>query len=333
MRRNTMLMLAGMCCLLLVSSSDWNVTVRHLSNVDSHAKSSIESASADTSSLLSDAAATAEYPTPVLTEEEYEQQIIAYQKEFMKAFHELGDLRANTFSAIGNVWMDKEDRYVQQIYDMMEGYRHLHPPTSYQEIQDKYLEAMDKFEEGLDLYRQGFDQRDNEMIEASRAPLKKGQDLWNYANSRLQMKTEIPIGDGSLTTKDLREMELLAGIDRDSVLLNVSEDGNELSGRWGQPSKDGSITPSIIFHEQYSYEDFGNGQYPDMSNVTFGRWEYDYLTGVVTIHVHAVYQDGRSKGLIYQDHLRYEVQRFKDNQLQLMNLDTLETFEYTKAVG
>lgn len=330
MRRLTKLMLAGTVCLAWITGSSMDVTDRHLSHPDSLAKSSPDAGDVNTSSHLSDSVARSAF---TMTEEEYEQHVIAYHQEFKQAFDQLAEYRENTSNAIDSVWMSRQGLHLQHVYEVMEEYRSLQPPGTYQAVHEKYIEAMEQFEEGLMLYRHGYEQGNNKWIESSRAPLSKGEDLWNYAYSNILMTVEIPIGDGSLTNKQLRDMELLAGIDRNSVLLNISEDGRELSGRWGEPNEAGQIEPSLILYEEHYTEQYAKGEYSSRSNMTFGRWRYDYLTGILTVHVQSEYQDGKNKVKVGQDQMRYDVQRFKDDQLQLMNLDTLETYEYTREAG
>lgn len=333
MRIRIKLLMTGTLCLLFAAGCSFDVTDRHTFDYQSLPMSILDSTPANTTPTILDPASLEVIPTPLLTEKEYEKRIVVYQKDLTEAFDQLAQMLEGRWSEIDSVWLKKQAQQINEIHMVMKQYRSLTPPASYQEIQDKYIEAMDKFEEGLKIYRQGYEEGSSQVIESSRAVMKKGQDLWNYAYSRLQISTVVPIGDGTMTSNDLKEMDLMVGIDRDSVMLNVSEDGKELIGYWGSYDKSGQVKPNVVFHAQHSYERFGKGEYPDMSNAMSGRWEYDYLTSIVTIHVHAIYKDGKSNGYVGRKELRYEVQRFKDNKIQLMDLDTLETFEYTLATA
>ena len=333
MQIRTKLLMTGALCLLLATGCSFDVTDRHTTDYQSLSMSILDETTVNISPAILDPASLEVIPTPLLTEKEYEQRIVAYQKDFTEAFNQLAQMLEGRWSEIDSVWLEKQAQQINEIHMIMMQYRSLTPPESHQEIQDKYIEAMDKFEEGLRIYRQGYAEGSSQVIESSRAVLKKGQDLWNYAYSRLLITTVVPIENGRMTSNDLKEMDRMVGIDRDSVMLNVSEDGRELIGHWGSYDKSGQVKPIIVLHAQHSYEKFGKGEYPDMSNAMFGRWEYDYLTGIVTIDVHAIYKDGKSNGQVGRKQLRYEVQRFKDNEIQFMDLDTLETFEYTLATA
>ena len=125
-----------------------------------------------------------------------------------------------------------------------------------------------------------------------------------------------PLGDGTTTTVDLKSLDKNAGIDRDSVLLHVSEGGPELVGKWGRYEEDGSFQMGIELKEDGTYQGYANGESTPSVD---GVWSYDYLREILTFE-----HEGDLRTITM------DLQAFHGDTLQIMDLDTLNTFRYVK---
>ena len=71
------------------------------------------------------------------------------------------------------------------------------------------------------------DKTDKELMEKSEKLVKEGDIYWLKAFKDLE--GDIKIGDGTVSVKDLKELDKKAGINTDNVMKNV-KDGTELIG-------------------------------------------------------------------------------------------------------
>jgi len=210
----------------------------------------------------------------------------------------------------------------------------IEPPESYKDVDKVYEESMKEFRIWLQGFRNALDKRDFSLAKEFYENSTKGEKLLNRANGLLSMTYDLPAGtDGTITTRDLKELDSLAGIDRDSVLVNITEEGEEFIGKWGFVDKDGKENISIVLHKDGSYEGYGNGEYPNKEqNYMEGTWSYDFLGHTLHITNDTVYMDGHLKSL-ENPVWKFDVQAFADGKMMLMNLNSLQTFQYQKLDG
>lgn len=257
---------------------------------------------------------------PKLSKEEYVQSIGDLKREFEEAFKNWG--------VISN---DQEnENYVKdnlaemnKIRAVVDKYKALNAPKEFKEVQNENLKGMALFEKGLDLMAKAFKAKNEETFNKyqkdAMEDLTKGQDHWNYAFALLDVTENIPVGtDGTLFSDDLADLDLNAGIDRSSVITNISKSGKELQGKWGYYNEDGSFNVSLVIKSNGDYEGFAKGTYPETDMK--GTWKYDYLKRTI------VFEHDKSE---YRT-LKMDVQSFQDDTVQLMDLDSLNTFQYVK---
>ena len=89
--------------------------------------------------------------------------------------------------------------------------------------------------------------------------MKEGDIYWLKAFKDLE--GDIKIGDGTVSMKDLKELDKKAGINTDNVMKNV-KDGTELIGNWGFQGTDG-FNMSLILKGDKTFETYGKGEYPN----------------------------------------------------------------------
>ncbi|MFJ5760563.1 DUF3994 domain-containing protein [Neobacillus sp. NPDC093182] len=135
--------------------------------------------------------------------------------------------------------------------------------------------------------------------------------------------TPVPQGDGTITTEDLKNLDKSAGIDRDAVRKNISEDGKELVGKWG--FKDSM--PSIVMYRDGKYEGYGNDSYPSKDNAFIGKWEWDDKCKVTVFTNEKLFKDGKETKM-NRPAMTMEVLNFRDGQLFLRDIETLGEFRY-----
>ncbi|MBM7618494.1 hypothetical protein JOC95_000336 [Bacillus tianshenii] len=192
----------------------------------------------------------------------------------------------------------------------------LEPPEMYAESDRVYEEAMGEFQVYLGIMRDALDKKDLMIINSGAENVEKAELLLNRANALLSVTYDRPVGDGTITTADMKALDKNAGIDRDSVLLNVSEDGAELVGKWGTYQEDGTFQIGIELFEDGSYEGYSNGEATPFIE---GVWSYDYLRHTIS------FEHGAEMRKMTMD-----LQAFYDDSLQMMDVDTLNTFSYVK---
>lgn len=254
--------------------------------------------------------------TPKLSKEEYVQNIGELKREFEEGFKQLGlvtnDLENENFVEDSLAQLNK----VRAIVDK---YKALNPPDEFKEVQAEYLKSMDLFVEGMDAYAKGIKEADQASMTKGIEVMTKAQDHWNYAFALLDVTENIPVGtDGTLFSDDLADLDKNTGIDRNSVITNLSKDGKELVGKWGYENEDGSFNVSLVLESDGSYSGYGKGAYPETDMK--GTWKYDYVKRVVTFeHDNSEFRN-----------LRMDVQSFQKGEVQLMDLDSLNTFQYKK---
>jgi hypothetical protein len=205
----------------------------------------------------------------------------------------------------------------------------LEPPKEYQEVDQVYEDSMKEFQIFTKGFREGLDKRDIHSINKYSKNAQKGEQLLNRANNLLSQTYDRPIGDGTITTEDLRVLDSGAGIDRDSVVNNISEGGKEFIGKWGFKKDDVSFNISLVLNADGSYEGYGNGTYPDKSNALIGTWKYDFLAHTLNITNEYKYVNG-VKQAANRKTLTMDVQYFKDGEVHMLDTESFDEFRYQK---
>ncbi len=221
---------------------------------------------------------------------------------------------------------DREKRLVEQvdkIQKTVNGYKAIIAPEKYKEVHGQYLEAMKYYDEGIATMRKAIEKSDSKLWKKGNEPIKEGFNLWIEAHSKLA--DSIPIGDGTITAGDLKELDAAAGIDRDSVKNNISEDGKELVGKWGPAGS----PPSIVLNADGSYEGYSNDTYPSKENMSKGTWKYDYEKGAIFFTHEEAFSDGKPL-TDFRKSMIMGIQSFKDGQMRLLDVETYNEFLYEK---
>jgi archaellum component FlaC len=221
---------------------------------------------------------------------------------------------------------DREKRLIEQV-DAIEkavnGYKAIIAPEKYNEVHDQYLAAMKHYDEGIDTMREAIEKNDSELWMKGNEPIKQGFDLWIEAHSKLA--DSVPIGDGTITAADLKQLDALAGIDRDSVKENISKDGKELVGKWGAAGS----PPSIVLNADGSYEGYANDTYPSKDHMSKGTWKYDEEKGAIFFTHEEAYSDGKPS-TDFRKSMIMGIQSFKDGNLRLLDVESYNEFLYEK---
>ncbi|WP_189655313.1 DUF3994 domain-containing protein [Bacillus sp. HNG] len=263
-----------------------------------------------------------------LTEEEYEVTVSETSQEFYKELTEMLTklMETKTVDDEMHNWLIEKVNNMQNLSNKVLA---LTPPSSYEKVDNYYKDSMNEFQIYLKGFQKGLEKKDLSLVKDVYENSLKGEQLLNHANALLSLTYDIPVGDGTITSADLKALDKNAGIDRDSVLLHVSEDGKELSGKWGTRKEDGTLTISIVLNEDGSYEGYGNGEYPDQSNVMKGTWKYEFLTHTIHFTNDEVYKNG-SLTESPRPTMKMDLQSFKNGKIQLFDLETGRTFPYEK---
>lgn len=250
-----------------------------------------------------------------VSKEEYEVEVLDKTKSF---YEKLGQT-LNDLQEAKTIDQEMLDALYEEIDSMELLTRELvalEPPEVYADADEVYEEAMVEFQVYLGIMREALSKEDLTHINTGAENVEKGELLLSRANALLSLTYAYPVGDGTITTQDLKDLDKNAGIDRDSVLLNVSEDGNELVGKWGTYQEDGTFQMGIQLYEDGNYEGYANGEFTPSIE---GIWSYDYLRQTLS------FEHGEGLRIMTMD-----LQAFHDDTLQLMDVDTLNTFYYVK---
>lgn len=265
--------------------------------------------------------------TVELSKEEYAAKIGEYKESFTNEFAELGRLQKDTSPETYSDFVEMNLQQIDLIRAIVNDYKKLNPPQELEDAHQYYLDAMVSFDKGLDLYVRGLRTSDDKMLGVAIDHLNEGQDTWNYAFSQVSAIVEIPMGDGTITSDDLKDLDKNAGIDRDSVLTNVSPDGNELVGEWGV-EMNGEFKVMIVLGEDGSYKRYK--EYPDESSILKGRWDYNHKTHRLTFYNDEAYENDRSILDTTRKKMSFDLQYFADGEMQFMDEESFHTMRYKK---
>jgi hypothetical protein len=256
-----------------------------------------------------------------VTEEEYPDKIDELNTSLDDGFRSLNSIAEEDPDA-----KNREKRLIEQvdkIEQTINGYKAIIAPEKYKEVHDQYLAAMKHYDEGIDTMRKAIDKNDSELWMKGNGPIKEGFNLWIEAHSKLA--DSLPIGDGTITAADMKQLDALAGIDRDSVKKNISKDGKELVGKWGPAGS----PPSIVLNADGSYEGYANDTYPSKDHMSKGTWRYDSEKGAIFFTHEEAFSDGKPS-TDFRKSMIMGIQSFKDGNLRLLDVESYNEFLYEK---
>ncbi len=263
-----------------------------------------------------------------VTKEVYEKTVSAKSDEFynelVKVLQKLQTTKAID-PKLTNWFYDESDKMNKLSNEVIA----LEPPKEYQKVDQAYEDSMKEFQIFTKSFREGLDKRDVDLLYKHSKSVKKGAQLLNRADNLLSQTYDQPIGDGTITTETLKALDSAAGIDRDSVVNNITEGGKEFIGKWGFKNDDGSFNVSLVLNADGSYEGYGNGTYPDKNNAFIGTWKYDFLAHTLKITNEYKYVNG-VKQAANRKTLTMDIQYFKDGEVHMLDTESFSEFKYQK---
>lgn len=271
-----------------------------------------------------------EVEVTILSFGEYTDEAVRIRSEFNTAIKEFGEIRQDSETE-ARAWRRASLEKITKVRAIITEFRMIAPPNEYKKIGKEINISLDEFTTAMDLFEESARKRSSEKDRKALEHMEKGQDYWNHAFRLLSVDNPLPVegSDGTLDTEDLKDLDKNIGIDRDSVLLNVSEKGLELVGKWGFYYEDGPPNVSIVLHRDGRYEGYGNGAYPNKENAFIGTWEWNYLKGTIDLHHDYAYREGQ-KTEASRAKITMELQRFDEDGIQLFDLESYMTFSYKK---
>lgn len=271
--------------------------------------------------------------TEVEKKEEPEiKQVKVSEEDYPKKIQELNLSMDDGFKNLGLIAQEdpnsenrnkRMDEQIEIIQKAVHGFKGIIAPEKYKDIHGQYLDAMKFYEKGLDTLLKANREKDSELWSKGTETIKEGFTILAKAHTKLSDMQ--PVGDGTITNKDLKDLDAKAGIDRDSVTNNISTDGKELVGKWGTAGS----TPSIVLNADGSYEGYREGTYPSRDNMTKGTWTYDYEKRGLFFTNEETYSNGK-KSTVAREYMIMDIQSFKDGKMKLMDIESLNTFNYVK---
>lgn len=223
---------------------------------------------------------------------------------------------------------------VKELNKVLDKFESIDPPKEYVTQQKDFEKAIGYFRESFALINEVFTRKekrekgektDKELIEKSEKLVKEGDVYWLKAFKDLE--GDIKIGDGTVSIKDIKELDKKAGINTDNVMKNV-KDGTELIGNWGFQGTDG-FNMSLILKGDKTFETYGKGEYPNKKNYIEGTWEYDKEAFTIYLHLNKRLVDG-VEDTIQKKKIAYKVQDYDGKNLQLFNETSFNTIKYVK---
>lgn len=223
-----------------------------------------------------------------VSKEDYPNKVYKLGVEFDKLFAEHNNITREVFD--GKKKKSDIVDSVKELNKMIDKFESIDPPAEYVNQQKDFEKAISYFRESFSLINEVFtrkekrekgDKTDKELIEKSEKLVKEGDIYWLKAFKDLE--GDIKVGDGTVSMKDLKELDKKAGINTDNVMKNV-KDGTELIGNWGFQGTDG-FNMSLILKGDKTFETYGKGEYPNKKNYIEGTWEYDKEAFTIYLHL------------------------------------------------
>lgn len=230
-----------------------------------------------------------------VSKEDYPNKVYKLGVEFDKLFAEHNNITREVFD--GKKKKSDIVDSVKELNKVLDKFESIDPLAEYVNQQKDFEKAISYFRESFSLINEVFtrkekrekgDKTDKELIEKSEKLVKEGDIYWLKAFKDLE--GDIKIGDGTVSMKDLKELDKKAGINTDNVMKNV-KDGTELIGNWGFQGTDG-FNMSLILKGDKTFETYGKGEYPNKKNYIEGTWEYDKEAFTIYLHLNKRLVDG-----------------------------------------
>ncbi|PEK40789.1 DUF3994 domain-containing protein [Bacillus toyonensis] len=267
-----------------------------------------------------------------VSKEDYPNKVYKLGVEFDKLFAEHNNITREVFD--GKKKKSDIVDSVKELNKVLDKFDSIDAPTEYVNQQKDFEKAISYFRESFSLINEVFnrkekrekgDKTDKELIEKSEKLVKEGDIYWLKAFKDLE--GDIKIGDGTVSMKDLKELDKKAGINTDNVMKNV-KDGTELIGNWGFKGAD-SFNMSLILKGDKTFETYGKGEYPNKKNYIEGTWEYDKEAFTLYLHLNKRLVDG-VEDTIQKKNIAYKVQDYDGENLRLFNETSFNTIKYVK---
>lgn len=267
-----------------------------------------------------------------VSKEDYPNKVYKLGIEFDKLFAEHNKITREVFD--GKKKKSDLVDSVKELNEMLDKFESIDPPKEYVNQQKDFEKAISYFRESFSLINEVFtrkekrekgDKTDKELIEKSEKLVKEGDIYWLKAFKDLE--GDIKVGDGTVSMKDLKELDKKAGINTDNVMKNV-KDGTELIGNWGFQGTDG-FNMSLILKGDKTFETYGKGEYPNKKNYIEGTWEYDKEAFTIYLHLNKRLVDG-VEDTIQKKKITYKVQDYDGKNLRLFNETSFNTIKYVK---
>jgi hypothetical protein len=267
-----------------------------------------------------------------VSKEDYPNKVYKLGVEFDKLFAEHNNITREVFD--GKKKKSDIVDSVKELNKMLDKFESIDPPAEYVNQQKDFEKAISYFRESFSLINEVFtrkekrekgDKTDKELIEKSEKLVKEGDIYWLKAFKDLE--GDIKVGDGTVSMKDLKELDKKAGINTDNVMKNV-KDGTELIGNWGFQGTDG-FNMSLILKGDKTFETYGKGEYPNKKNYIEGTWEYDKEAFTIYLHLNKRLVDS-VEDTIQKKKITYKVQDYDGKNLRLFNETSFNTIKYVK---
>ncbi|PEO72283.1 DUF3994 domain-containing protein [Bacillus toyonensis] len=267
-----------------------------------------------------------------VSKEDYPNKVYKLGVEFDKLFAEHNNITREVFD--GKKKKSDIVDSVKELNKVLDKFDSIDAPTEYVNQQKDFEKAISYFRESFSLINEVFtrkekrekgDKTDKELIEKSEKLVKEGDIYWLKAFKDLE--GDIKIGDGTVSMKDLKELDKKAGINTDNVMKNV-KDGTELIGNWGFKGAD-SFNMSLILKGDKTFETYGKGEYPNKKNYIEGTWEYDKEAFTLYLHLNKRLVDG-VEDTIQKKNIAYKVQDYDGENLRLFNETSFNTIKYVR---
>jgi|GEM_PF-4907464 len=130
--------------------------------------------------------------------------------------------------------------------------------------------------------------------------------------------------NGKVTSEDIKKLDKIAGIDKDSVLHNISQGGPEFVGVWGPKDANGKIIGVTQLKEDGTFVKYM--QPDDMNNYISGTWAYG--DRLLSFHNTQAIINGKKDMDNIQSLVNYEILSFKDGVMKYRNLSNLNEYIY-----
>ena len=236
-----------------------------------------------------------------MTEEEYEVAVDTKATDFYNTLIEM-----LTFFTEKQTIDQADLKRLYADYDALQNLSNeitaLVPPPSYEKADEAYKKSMYEFDLYLEGFKKALDNREFSSLPIIHEHASLGEKWLNRANGLLAITYDRVLGDGTITTADLKRLE----------------DGNELIGKWGYYNEDGTFNVSLVLEADGRYSGYATGEYPE-TDMT-GIWKYEFLD-----HLLIFEHDNSDFRTMTMD-----LQSFKEDSFKLLDIDTWRAFYYVK---